>query len=203
MTYGTRTAIKCIALGEAFSLLVIIYLLIKNYILAWISSGLTFNWGTLLGWCAFKGSCNPSVYLHLYFSRIRQTHIWYNPCPRPILWPPDVRNRLTGEKKTTTNKKLVLGKTKGRRQPRMRWLDGLTDSVGMSLRKLQKMVKDREAWRALVHRVTKSQTWLSDWTTMSMWKEDVVLVVLDPLHCGSVNIPGSGSGASASWCWRC
>ena len=99
MTYGTRTAIKCIALGEAFSLLVIIHLLIKNYMLAWISSGLTFNWGTLLGWCAFKGSCNPSVYLHLYFSRITWTHIWYNPCPCPILWPPDVRNQLTGKKK--------------------------------------------------------------------------------------------------------
>ena len=48
----------------------------------------------------------------------------------------------------------------------MRWLDGNTDSTDMSLSKLRKMVKDREAWRAVVCGVTKSQTWLSDWTTM-------------------------------------
>jgi len=55
----------------------------------------------------------------------------------------------------------MLGKIEGRRrrgQQRMRWLDGITDSVDMSLSKLQDMVKDREAWRAMVHRVTKSQT---------------------------------------------
>ena len=55
----------------------------------------------------------------------------------------------------------MLGKIEGRRRrgrQRMRWLDGITDSVDMSLSKLQDMVKDREAWRAMVHRVTKSQT---------------------------------------------
>ena len=98
----------------------------------------------------------------------------------PRVWPPDVKNWLV-------RKSLTLGKIEGRKRrgwQRMRQLDDITESMDMSLSRLQEMVKDRDTWCAAVHGVAKIWTRLSDWTTLlSVWISSNLLVNFHHFLC--------------------
>ena len=79
----------------------------------------------------------------------------------PIIWPPDGKSWLTGKDPDAGT---YWGQEK-KGVTELRWLDDIINSMDMNLRKLQEMMKDRKAWHAIVHGVTKSQTQLRDWTS--------------------------------------
>ena len=93
----------------------------------------------------------------------------------PIFWPHDTKSQLTGKDPDAGP----------RRRGRQR-MDGITDSMDMSLSKLQEIVKDREDWCTAVHGVTKSQTQLSDWITIGIWARQSCAETTDGASCKTI-----------------
>ena len=96
----------------------------------------------------------------------------------PVLWSPDAKNWLIG--KDPDAGKNWRQEEKGTQ--RMRQLDGITDSMDASFSKLQELVKDREAWRAAIHRVSKNQIQLSNWTQLKDTRRNQMIKILNAMN---------------------
>ena len=108
----------------------------------------------------------------------------------PIFWPPDAKSQLIG--KDSDAGKDWGQKEKGTAEQRMKWLDSITNTMDMNLSKLREIVKDREAWRGVVHGVTKSRTQLSNWTTRKIRSEGC-----QTLRYCFLNFPAAPHGSSS------